>query len=1177
MSKRTAIVLGGVALVLAVSAGAHVLGATRPAVKGLACPQGYKSEAALEAAERAAGIQSARADAGGLYTCVNIEHPERATEVLLRDEGLESVRSAPNDHPHPGAYAAALAARADNAKNTPRVKGTEGTWSQYGQGPLIVNDPNYGRVNNLGLVYNSARLDSLKYDPVNKRLFAAEGTGGVWMSTDGGASWKSIGDSLPSQVTGAVAWSSANGGTVLAVSGDPSYGSGGYTGYGAFYSTNLGSTWTKATGIPDGALGFAIEVDPTNPLEVYAATSFGLFRSLDGGKTYANTKLPTGPCAGIAGAGPNNDRSECLLANVVTDVEISKPGGVNTTMPGGTVIAAVGWRAGPRTNSDGTVQSPSNGLYRSASGATGSFDKINPAVGTFTPQERIGRVELGATSGAQQDHDYLYAIVQDAAALNGELDLLDVPVPDPTNNTRPGTVLNGIFVSSDFGLTWTRMADRDQIAKNPATGSGLIGANMATGYEPGVQSWYNEWIAPDPTRQTADGVPTRLAFGLEEIWQNELTGQPMNGPAAFKVIARYYGGGECGGLIWNPAPPGGVCPIHRDPQSGNTTTHPDQQDGLWIPDGTGGVTLAVGNDGGFYRNHVAAAEELSNGGWGNGDQTGLSTLLPYDAAMANDGTVFAGLQDNGELKITPDGKQYETYGGDGGMSEVDPFNSNVAYEEYTYGDMNVTVDGGKTWTGMGPAFTSARFINPFEMDDANARHLITGANEIYETIYGPETNGADATGSCSLNCWAKVFDLGTRQHPGDASASPPATDATADPANSTSAIDVHGDAAYVGFCGVCDILNAKVGFKSGIATNVGGTKPPKRMTADGWHIAAANGLPNRFVTSVTIDPNDVHTVYVTLGGYSRRWVPPGTLQDQNAEVGEGHLFVSHDAGDNFTDISGNLPDVPATSLALRGRQLIVGTDVGVFADDLKGGSKFSVLPGLPVVPISTVNLKPNDPNLAVVATYGRGVWTFRFRDALANAPVASAPGCQPGTGAPPASTGSTTVAGPFGFESGEDGFTTGSTNQVLAQWRRVAPGNGSTFGFSAAPYNGDGLNSVTTTLVSPQIQQPGGWTYVEFAARYDTEPDFDYVFVDWSCDGGAWNTAPYVLDPATGTWSDSFRYTGMNASFPLFDAQKVAFQAPAGPLYVRFRLVADPLQGSPVYSGVAVDDVVIKH
>ena len=125
-----------------------------------------------------------------------------------------------------------------------------------------------------------------------------------------------------------------------------------------------------------------------------------------------------------------------------------------------------------------------------------------------------------------------------------------------------------------------------------------------------------------------------------------------------------------------------------------------------------------------------------------------------------------------------------------------------------------------------------------------------------------------------------------------------------------------------------------------------------------------------------------------------------------------------------------------------------------------------------------------------------------------------------------------TVAGPYGFESGEDGWTAGSTNQVFSLWRRLAPGNGSTFGFAVTPYNGDGLGSVTTTLTSPKIDQSGGWTYVEFAARYDTEPTFDYVFVDWSCDGGAWNTATSVWDPATGGWSDSFQMHGAEPELP---------------------------------------------
>ena len=98
-----------------------------------------------------------------------------------------------------------------------------------------------------------------------------------------------------------------------------------------------------------------------------------------------------------------------------------------------------------------------------------------------------------------------------------------------------------------------------------------------------------------------------------------------------------------------------------------------------------------------------------------------------------------------------------------------------------------------------------------------------------------------------------------------------------------------------------------------------------------------------------------------------------------------------------------------------------------------------------------------------------------------------------------------------------------------------------------------------------------------FANPLDTEPGFDYMFVDWSCDGGSWTTVPWVWDSAAGTWSASRTFTGQNRSFPLYDAEKVAFKAPAGPVYLRFRFVADDLVGSPPYTGAAVDDVVITR
>ena len=251
-----------VVVALLVAAGAvRAVAHNRGQAAAAACPAGY----ALASHEADGGHD---ADAGSASTtCLNTKHPESLIELIRRQEALETVRSAPYDTVAPGAFANAVS----QSKTLPKASkstGTSGTWSIYGKGPLIVNDPRYSRVNGLGLVNNEGRVDSIKYDPVNNRMFIAKGTGGIWMSTDAGDSWKSIGDGLPSQIVGAVGWTSANGGTVVAVSGDPTYGSGGYTGFGAFYSTDLGTTWQKATGVPDGALGFAIETDPSAPNKV---------------------------------------------------------------------------------------------------------------------------------------------------------------------------------------------------------------------------------------------------------------------------------------------------------------------------------------------------------------------------------------------------------------------------------------------------------------------------------------------------------------------------------------------------------------------------------------------------------------------------------------------------------------------------------------------------------------------------------------------------------------------------------------------------------------------------------------------------------------------------------------------------------------------------------------------
>ena len=908
--------------------------------------------------------------------CVRAKHPESLWDGVRRRDGRLSPSSSAYAPIAEGAYRAALEQK--DALSAPEVQaqvpGASGAWQPYGIGPLHTTDGS-GDV--------SGRIDSFDYDATHGRVFATLGTGGVWMSTDKGANWSSISDNLPSQIVGSVAWSSAgpdsSKGTLVVAGGDPSSGGDDYAGLGAYWSDDLGVTWHSATGVPDGALGYKAAVDKNNPNVVYLGLSKGLFRSTDTGHSYTRIDLPVG------GGCDSKYDGECYLAHFVTDVVIKTPGVTDAAplnasplnAPVGSVLVAVGYRAGakPFTHDPAHVHSPGNGLYRSATGLAGSFTKLDvSAPNTASPygfavQQRIGRIALGPAIGPAQDHNYVYALVQDAVLFNAGYPDIDLPQGTnyPVAPPVPLTLINGLYVSPDFGSHWIRMADTMELAYNPTTESALNVLGTAQFYNVGVQGYYNLWVRPDPTVQTPGaGIPTRLMFGLEEPWATRTSTIPLNGIAQqgltdFHVIGEYW------------------ATLHSN------TTHPDQHAGVWIPDsatdatqgvaGTG-VTVLIGNDGGAYTQHMAPGDEPDNDSWGTGANIGFHTLLPYAVAVAKDGTLYFGLQDNGSGHVDPaDQSHHETVGGDGFFAAVDPDNSNIGYSEYTYGAIKVTTNRGGSWASITPpgfSSSTALFSVPFVMDPTDAKHLAAVGNTVAERLNGP-------SGS-----WVTTYNLGTRTSGGS----------TVN--NIGSAIDVQGNSVYVAFCGVCDVLNKQpVGFKSGIATNVSaqtGAPAEKGVPNTGWHKPAAIGLPNRYVDDIEIDAADPRIVYVTLGGYANRgWNPPGSYGDTNTDLGTGNVYKSTDAGEHFTNISGSLPNAHATAIIKRGSQLIVGTDVGIFiSSDLDGTAWSTLGSGLPVVPVAEMQLKPDDDTQLFIATFGRGFWRYTFAPTPVNtAPVAS--------------------------------------------------------------------------------------------------------------------------------------------------------------------------------------------
>jgi hypothetical protein len=952
------------------------------------CPAGTVREKDVALTDFAAGARS---------QCVPTLRPEPMREVMAANAQL-AMRQTSGLPYSSGAYAAAVAqhqAMLSAAKAAPG-------WIAMGTGALNSDVDGYDRTNSTGLHQLSGRIEDFAYDPAApKTFYAAVANGGVWETTNAGASWHSIADSLPTQITGAVeVLRNRTSRTIVVGTGDPAYGGSSFSGLGVYWSTGNGR-WTRSSGVPSGALTFNLDHDAAKPAVVYAATSKGLYRSTDFGRSFVNVVLPT-TCTSVT-------NPVCYFANMVTDVLVRPAGHGNA---GGAVLAAVGWRAGGKLNAVGKPQSPQNGLYYSSTGKPRTFryltnpgrNNVPTGVGTgFATNDVVGRVALGGATGPLQDHGYVYALVQDAQKFNHAASLFDLP--EPSGKVPGNTVFNGLYGSKDFGLTWTKLADAQQLAA-PGSGTALTGANAAT-YAPGVQSWYNEWVQVDPTTQDETGTPARIAFGLEEVWTGSAAILPVPNSGSYHVVGKYFAGSSCGGLNAGAltGATDGPCPltaaVSLDPNNPGvtnptanqgSTTHPDQHAGLFVPQPGGGVTLLAGNDGGAYKQTLAKGGQLTNAGWGRGINTGLHTLLPYDAGLSADGTALMGLQDNGSAVITPEGKQIMAMGGDGFFVAIDPDNSNVMYEEYVGGDISISINGGKSWSDVDPGLSNALFSTPFVLDITNSKHLVTGGREIVESLKGKATQGNTNFETPDINApkgspnndsdWVKVFDLGTQQHPGVATAGRGPTGAlpvVGDPlgseiSNQMSAVDTRGDATYVGYCGFCDIVTGGTPFNSGIATNVDGAKDPKAGTANGWHIAKAKGLPKRYINSVRIDPYNDRTIYVTLGGYGRKWIPPGSLGDSVSRIGRGHVYKSTDAGATFHDISGNLPDIGAEDAIVFNGGLVVATDLGVYIGDVNG-RHFQVLgKGLPNAPVFRINRSPRNPRELIAASYGRGAY-----------------------------------------------------------------------------------------------------------------------------------------------------------------------------------------------------------
>jgi hypothetical protein len=809
-----------------------------------------------------------------------------------------SQRLAPNGAVDPNAFAAGAA----QAALLPSVGGawTERTnlagadGNDFSDPPQYVDPTSNFSNSGAGDRWVSGRMTALASAP-DGSLFAGAADGGVWKSSDSGQHWTPLTDTQNTLSIGALlVTSSGRGYTVYAGTGEANTSSDSYAGVGVIASTDGGSTWHRVGGSElNGALIFRLAQHGTTLL---AATSHGLYSF--------NTSSSTNWTAVLQPAGPPSDGKNfnLVVGNMITDVVV-RPG-----TNGSQVVAVAGWRGG----------SPTNGLYVSNDGGAHFSYLANPQ--GWVPAKAEGRTTLAYSAAG----DRAYAIVQSPYLLNV--------------GTNGHTLLQGVYASNngDPNGPWTKIADASKLA---SSGSAQFIPRIGTGYQPGVQAWYNQFLAVDPANKD------HLYLGLEEVYETQ------NGGAGWNTIAPYW---NFGFKCFSYAPFEGTCDHNQ--------AHPDQHAALI----TGGK-LYVGNDGGVY---ARALTDHATGDWTNLNAH-MDALQYYGAQGSGDSIIYGGMQDNGSAKVfrTPTSvlddrgnpvnvSSVQVFGGDGGYTLVDPANSSNVITEYVGLTALKSTDGGANWHFIVPPDPNPRFIAPIAMDRTNPSHLVAGGAIVWNSEAGI---AGTTSGTGASTDWQNIFDVRNALG-GNAASEVTALDAV-----------TIGGTQYVAaaWCGAC---NARFpgggGFHSGIVmlSNSGGSWHATAQACTGGGTCASAGLPNRYISGVKIDTANPSHAYLSLSGYSRKWmIGPD-------DPGVGHVFETSTGGTSWTDVSGNLPDAPMDDIVFENGNLVVASDFGVFTSSDDGGTWSRLGTNLPNVVVDQLTVDPN--GTIVAATHGRGIWTI---------------------------------------------------------------------------------------------------------------------------------------------------------------------------------------------------------
>ncbi len=846
--------------------------------------------------------------------------PGKEDDPLLLEEWFWAQRAYPGTIPMKQA-SQAIFAELDRGRQA-FAPAASPVWTNLGPAPL--HDITYSGQSQQNA---SGRALSIAVNPTNTSIIlVGAAQGGIWKTTNAGASFRAVAENMPSLAIKVIRYAPSNPSIVYAGTGEP-HGSTSIYGQGVYKSLDTGDTWQA---LPANGAGWdfrfatisGLQIDPANPNTLYVTTA-AIHTSIN------QFNPAQAPQTGIFKSTDGGQTWTTLkTATLYTSPTSSGTGNVGfmdleLARSNPNLLYASEYFGGVWKSTDAGAHWNRVTPMKAAGGAdfpapVPNYSYFSANQATFYVLSRFGlsnnlpEFNRIELGLSQSNPNVLYAGYSALLLLDAD--------NDGSYNSAVDIFTQGglLFKSIDGGGTWSWLGDwsRNGVPNYCAT-----------------QCAYDNSVEVNPTN--ANDVLIGGSANYNDVWPDPLAAPTRYLSLPWRgMVYRSLDGGstwvdttpQCTSIAGASSGSFNGKPVFAcSPDLASKVIHPDVHSLNYDP--TGGAHIYVGNDGGFYRgtftNSGASSSDYS---WENVNND-LSTMQFYyfDVHPTNPNLFIGGLQDNSVAYWN--GTTWEGWGfGDGTFGAFDPLAPAHVYmgtqfniHRHDAGGAKDALDVNSGWhlsIFTPPAPDSPQFVVPFEIDPVSST-----------TIYAASASGLYRSDDRGDNWGASINPTPLDGTPTTISVSPVER-------NNVFVGTSAGWVYYFDFTG--QILNQR-----------------------------GSTLPARYMTDLEASPFNANTLYVAFSGYN-----------SNTPSTPGKVFKSIDLGLTFADISGDLPDVPVSALALdpnNDQRLWVGTDVGVFQTVNGGTTWVSYRGSMPVVAIMDLKYNAATGFLTAV-THGRGAW-----------------------------------------------------------------------------------------------------------------------------------------------------------------------------------------------------------